>query len=321
MQTKRIPHFDALKVFAAYLVLSGHFLEDYAPPQLFAFWKQIFLGSTGKLGVAIFCVIMGALAYHAGAARKKPLLDYALKRYVCFAVSIAFVDFLTLAYSRQLNLPMLKVLLADTLTLDCKIWPVGWCIRGFFIGSVAAFLCGRSDCGGKGLIFLAAVCLPLNISLWISLCILGGCFFVYRQPMAEFFVSRPRRTAAAIGCFLILWGPESSAYYFLYGVVSLLFLFVLDSSPKALALCGKPIFARLGSNAMAFYLIHKVSTHLCADFCFRFLDRTSSIQALCVMVAAYLCNIALSFPAGWLLNTCADALSRLCTRLARAIPL
>ena len=88
--------FDSLKLFAAFIVYTGHFWSQYGISD-FRLYQESFLplilkGLSGKLGVAIFGVLLGYFALSDGAKKRKSVAEYSIKRYVYFFISALIVN-------------------------------------------------------------------------------------------------------------------------------------------------------------------------------------------------------------------------------------
>ena len=238
----RIGYFDTLRFFAAGIIFATHYIAAFSPDSFHYFhilpFSIILDGISGKLGVAMLCVILGYFAYRKGACSSKPLVLMIADRYLFFVLTeLAF--FLLGAVVRYGTLKpdgwwLLRTALKESFSLGSRYYAVLWSLRPMLFGSVIAYILGRL----KAPLWMcaAAAVIPACFDrVWLASCILGA--VLYRLGNAErlegILGKKSVRAVIFLSTFLLIrqGGRESSVIYLLDALFSAALCLVIMKSP------------------------------------------------------------------------------------------
>ena len=311
----RIRYLDTLKLLAIFVVFATHFInrfnEDY-----FQLWHQaptswVLNGVTGKLGVAIFAVILGYFAYK---SKEPNVTKYVIKRYIYFLLCALFINSI---YSALGNAGVfddthsVREVITVSLTLGAGIFRTFWCIRPFFIASILSKLNGKAKAGPFTVLVEMLIMFQIMDDVWVSICLMGN--LVAIAMSSEKFMSVFRhvwvRWPVYLAVFFLIKRPESWQTYLIDGICASLAILALSESRYIRKVLDWEPLAAQGKNTMAMYLVHVVVYRLAGAAAGLGSD-SPAVMFIVIMIVSWALIAALSFPLTRLL----DALTKLCMK-------
>ncbi len=255
----RKTYYDFLKFCAIFIIVLTHFIDCFAP-SLFRFWDQfptsiLLFGVSGKLGVAIFGVVMCVLASESN--ENNPLV-YFLKRYLYFVICGILINTLYVIYGySSLRVDIIEFLKLSFLLSD-KLFPTFWCIPDFLIASCLAYLNGKYQVKIKGILF-EMVILILCRQFWVAICLMG-CLVKSIMKAEKCKRLFSHHSAKVLGCVLIFFAikrDEGILTYFIDGFCVALFLIIINFSERTKRVLSAPVLlVWIGRFTMSIFLIH-----------------------------------------------------------------
>ena len=316
----RIRYLDTLKLLAIFIVFATHFInrfnEDY-----FQLWHKapaswVLNGVTGKLGVAIFAVILGYFAYR---SKEPDVTKYVIKRYIYFFLCGLFINSIYAAFGSAGifdDIYSVKEVLTVSLTLGAGIFRTFWCIRPFFIASILSKLNGKAGAGPFTVLVEMLIMFQIMGDVWVSICLMGNLVAIAMSN--EKFMSIFRhvwvRWPVYLAVFFLIKRPESWQTYLIDGICASLMILALSESRWLRKVLDWEPLAVQGKNTMAMYLVHVVVYRLAGAAAGLGSD-SSAVLFVIIMIVSWALVVALSFPLTKLL----DVLTKLCMRPVEGI--
>lgn len=316
----RIRYLDTLKLLAIFIVFVTHFINRFND-SYFSLWHEaptswVLNGVTGKMGVAVFAVILGYFAYK---SKEPSIARYTIKRYIYFLLCGLFINTVYAAFG---NLGIFddafsaKAVIINSLTLGAGIFRTFWCIRPFFISSVLSRLNGKFKAGPVIVLIEMAAAYKLSGDVWISICLMGDLVamaMANEKLMSIFRYVWVRWPVYAI-VFFAIKRPESSLTYVIDGLSASLIILALSESRRIRKVLEWEPLAAQGKNTMAMYLVHVVVYRLVGMAAG--LDESSpGAFFLLIMAVSWALVVTLSFPLTKLL----DLLTKICMKPVDAV--
>ena len=316
----RIRYLDTLKLLAIFIVFATHFInrfnEDY-----FQLWHKaptswVLNGVTGKLGVAIFAVILGYFAYR---SKEPDVTKYVIKRYIYFFLCGLFINSIYAAFGSAGifdDTYSVKEVLTVSLTLGAGIFRTFWCIRPFFIASILSKLNGKAGAGPFTVLVEMLIMFQIMGDVWVSICLIGNLVAIAMSN--EKFMSIFRhvwvRWPAYLAVFFLIKRPESWQTYLIDGICASLMILALSESRWLRKVLDWEPLAVQGKNTMAMYLVHVVVYRLAGAAAGLGSDSSAALFVI-IMIVSWELVVALSFPLTKLL----DVLTKLCMKPVEGI--
>lgn len=316
----RIRYLDTLKLLAIFVVFATHFINRFNE-SYFELWHKaptswLLNGVTGKLGVAVFAVILGYFAYR---SKEPNVSKYVIKRYIYFFLCALFINSVYTAFGNAGvfdDTHTVREVITVSLTLGAGIFRTFWCIRPFFIASILSKLNGKAGAGPLTVLVEMLIMFQIMDDIWVPVCLLGNLVAIAMSN--ERFMSIFRhvwvRWPVYIAVFMLIKRPESWQTYAIDGIcASMLILALSESRHIRKVLEWEPLAAQ-GKNTMAMYLVHVVVYRL-AGMAVGLGSDSSAALFLVTMIVSWALVVALSFPLTKLL----DALTKLCMKPVEGI--
>lgn len=324
-EKNKIYWMDSLKLLAALLVFSTHFLAEFAPKFL-VHWERghILYGITGKLAVSFFFLMSG---YFAMRTKRENTWQYIVKRYLRFVVPVLMIEtlvfFLMLCFKlsavdnwlptemteRYLKLENMnyQMFLSDIFLLNGKVVVTYWGNFMLFVGPVIAVLLhgmckGKDENSGKyeavksGILFAAAGCIFFLLGYaWYTVCMLGALLYLILSK------ERQLRTAyrwmikiilLIILCFCVRT-PETNTGYVLKGLASFCLVFFVFYDKKIQAFLENKVFQSLSKYSFEIYLVHTPINLMVISFVYGFL-KEQGVNHRLILVCTYLLAMCLT---------------------------
>lgn len=190
----RIKSIEIIRFFAILVVIVTHYWSLFMPEMfdlVYVKWETIFVGISGKLGVCMFCVLLGYFVADNCDKKDFDLVEYVVKRYLKFVIPLCIMDVsvfcgirLCKAFGKTVifldkNINI-KMLLRDIFFMGDFIVPTYWCIKEFFIASVLIAFCvlyGERKWKNSFLCLgLVGLICFISGKVWYLNCIFGGEF-------------------------------------------------------------------------------------------------------------------------------------------------
>ncbi len=311
----RIRYLDTLKLLAILIVFVTHFInrfnEDY-----FQLWHKaptmwVLNGVTGKLGVAIFAVILGYFAYK---SREPNVTKYVIKRYIYFLLCALFINSVYAAFGNAGVFDdafSAKEVIITSLTLGAGIFRTFWCIRPFFIASIISKLNGMAKAGPFTVLVEMLIMFQIMDDVWVSICLMGNLVAIAmsNEKFMSVFKHVWVRWPVYLAVFSLIKRPESWQTYLIDGICASLMILALSESRYIRKVLDWEPLAAQGKNTMAMYLVHVVVYRMAGTAAGLSADSSPLFFAL-IMIVSWALVVALSFPLTKLL----DMLTKLCMK-------
>ena len=338
---KRIKWVDSVRFLAIFLIMTTHYLASFFPSAL-SLWEPgpffwLFGGITGKLSVAVFCVLLGYYACTPKPFSVSGFGLYTVRRYfqLAFFAFLATLFFILGGYAVTwlFHTPdeavfrilsdgprcNLIYLLRDAFLLEDHYIDTLWCMQDLMLASVVCRLFGylpeRIRPGiraalGCGLI---ALLLAVNAAFFIWACVgLLGCLVRLAIEAAR---TRPRLTAPVprfllfVLSLILLKLPlsEGPLLYFLEGVIGFVWVFLIAFTDGAQRLLSRSPLPQLGKLSLGAFVCHTPVYSLLGSSLIPLLRGClpdAAAAALFFIPAA-----ALSFLGAWILHRAYDAVN------------
>lgn len=302
----RVKYFDSLRFMAIFLVYLVHFI-DYFHPEYFSFWSVLpysllLEGVSGKLGVALFGVLLGYFAYlskedHAG--------RYILKRYAFFVISALVINSLY-AISAFIQGDKLSIVgvLVESFTLDDDIFPTYWCIPVFFVASILSYLNGKAKVPALCILLEIAIFYKLQ-NIWLAVCLMGNLVARYQlEPCADVLKNRIIRIVLWVVLFFAIKRPECNTTYMIDGMCCTLMIMLVMRGNLVRKILSWDWLACIGQQGMAIYILHPICYVTFGPILFRWLRFLPyGWQFAAVLVLCFGVIVLMSFPTMKLINS------------------
>ncbi|MCI6227188.1 MAG: hypothetical protein PUD70_04165 [Firmicutes bacterium] len=290
-QTFRNTELDTIKLFAALLVYTTHFISHFQP-EYFKYWitfptKAVLCGITGKLGVAFFGVLLGYFAYIGES--KRSLIAYTLKRYGYFVFVGLFVNTL---YCVWLKRPLFSAV-PESLRIGADLFPGYWCMQEFLFASIIACYIKRDNWSFEKKAFLILLLFLIG-QVWVPICLLGT--LLPELVESAYFKNKPFRLLLLIISFFSIQRPENTLTYILDGFFAVIVICIVENSEKAKKVLSNKVTASLGKRSMAIYVIHTLTYSIVGQRLFDHFLRDSGFEFVLGWGICFLIICALSYP-------------------------
>lgn len=258
--TNRVKYFDSLRLIAFFAVYVTHFIDSFHP-EYFSLWTTfptslLLEGVSGKLGVALFGVLLGYFAY---ISRENNSAYYILKRYAFFVISALIINALYAlrAFLIGDRISLVKVLI-ESVTLDDDIFPTYWCIPVFFVASILSYLNGKANVPAIGILLEIAVFYKLG-SIWLAVCLMGNLVARYQlYPYMDVLKNRICRVGLWIVVFLAIKRPESNNTYMIQGICCMGLIMLIMRGKIIKKILDNTFLSAMGRQGMAIYILHPI---------------------------------------------------------------
>jgi len=270
---KRVRYFDSLRFFAIFIVFVTHFIADYHE-EYFYLWTTfptslLLDGISGKLGVALFGVILGYFAY---LSKEENGTAYILKRFSFFVIGGLIINSLYALVGVFLDgFPRYSVLrvLFESLTLNDNIFPTYWCIPAFFAASVISYLNGKAQIKTFGILLEIAVFYKLGC-IWIAICLMGNLVARYQNnPSPDILKTRIIRVILWIVLFFAVKRPENNITDMINGVCCMVRVMLIMRGSIVQRVLDNRVLSALGQRSMAIYILHPLCYSVMAPTLFK----------------------------------------------------
>lgn len=301
-EKEKIYWIDSLKLLAALLVFSIHFLAMYAPDFLIH-WEEghVLYGISGKLAVGFFFLMSGYFAMY---AKKENAWKYVLKRYLRLSVPIFIVEAAVLMFMLycqivgveawiSLKTVNYKAFLFDIFFLQDKVIPTYWGNFILFAGPVIVILlrdgCNRIvSLSGKyatlkeGIPFFLAGLVFFLLSnerytyAWYTVCMSGALLYLFLSEARNFgsWTKRILKTVALLIALCCVRTQETNVGYVLKGMVSLGIVVFVNFDKRIQKFLENKLCKSMSKYSFEIYLVHTPINLMMICYIFGFLKET-----------------------------------------------
>lgn len=312
---ERVYYFDAIRYLAAVWVFTTHFIA-FVDAGLFRYLNRmpvglIMRGISGKLCVAVFSVVLGYFAYQKGHNTKESTLQYAVKRYVYFAIS-CFMGNIIYAAAAWLGFMEGNISLLQTFTsavfIKSDIMDSFWCMRPFLAGSILCFIAGKLSAGFTE-VSLLAVMFVLTGQVWIALAMFGVllALILSKESLQKLLDKKWMQALVIVIAFILINREESTTTYLFDGVFAVGMILVISHNRCLQTVLENKWFRKINKSYMGFYLIHSLSYHTVGAY---LLNTCLDIPFKLRFLLVYLLCLAVNILLAWLLNQSINGISR-----------
>lgn len=254
MIKNRNPELDTLKFLAIFLIYTTHFIANFNP-EIFVLWdkypsKIILSGLTGKLGVAVFGILLGYFGYFSG--KKKSLIVYSIKRYGYFVFVGLFINTLCCIWQNMSFSSIIPV----SLTVGSEIFPTYWCIRDFLFASIITFYMGISKWKFNDKLIFILLLFVIGL-VWVPICIMGT--LIPDLIESKCFQNRILNLFWIAMSFISIKRSESVLTYILDAIFALVLVCAIENSTIVKRVLSNNVTSSLGKNTMAIFVIHPIA--------------------------------------------------------------
>ena len=275
MPRRRIEWMDGVRCLAMFWILFVHFIAVFTTNTNVRFPGTLGLllfGISGKLMVAMFCVLSG---YFASKPPQHSILSYALRRWLFFAVQILIIELVY--YAASLLLPqgsylsrqclilseppsvVLPAILGDAFLLKAQVLQTYWCVDDFIFGGIVVMI-GQKLVHDRPLLVRIAVCMLLFAAslaldrLWIGICMLGWLLRLLLEVRIPF---KPVVLPALV--LLLPWlirRGECEPTYLMDGIACVIALLVAGNWPWLQRMLSVQPLPFWGARTFEMFLLH-----------------------------------------------------------------
>lgn len=272
MSKVRVKSIETIRFFAILIIITTHYWSFFMPEMMeliYIRYNKIFIGISGKLGVCMFCVLLGYFVADNCSNEEFDLIEYIVKRYLKFIIPTCIINssvFLGIKWYRILGKKVLfldkdiniKVLLNDIFFLGNVIVPTYWCIKWFFIASVIIAFCivfaKRKFFDSFFCLLIAAVICFLSGKIWYLNCTFGGVIYFLNKRIR---IEKNIIYGLLILLIVLLYrNSESELTYIKQGIACALFLFIVLQGKILWCLLNSSYMAKLGGLSMGVFYLH-----------------------------------------------------------------
>lgn len=218
----RIYYLDTFRFLAALLIFLTHYINRFSPDS-FRFLPR---GVTGKLGVAMLCVILGYFAYKKGMNTKKTVAECLLERYLYFVLIIIAYAIVASCVHLYVNnssfMELVQIIIKDGFTLSREHNNMFWSLIPMLIGSGICYYAGRGRLRGIDITLILIMCYLLG-EVWILNCVLGAYLVLCenneraQQWLGKIWI----QAILLVSAVWIIRGDESNWIYLMDGIACL----------------------------------------------------------------------------------------------------
>lgn len=266
--------------------------------------SYILYGVSGKLGVAIFAVLLGYFAY---LSKDINFTHYTLKRYSFFVLSgfIINIAYMIVGYCipgcQQYSF---TDILNVSLSLGDTIFATFWCIPAFFRASLLSYANGRAKDSSVIIILEILILCKLGLT-WEGICLMGNLVARYKfNPHPDILKYKIVRIMCWIVLFFAIKRTESITTYLIYGISCTIMIILIMRGTIVQKILNNKFMALLGKQAMAIYIIHPLTYVLVGPLLF---DLFSFLPYgwgfLLSLLSCFVIIVLISFPIMWVINT------------------
>lgn len=288
---KRAYELDTLKFFAIFLVFTTHFISFwnygvYSKMYIETPTKYLFLGLTGKLGVAILAVLCGYFSYTGDT--NKSFLYYTIKRYGYFFFCGLFINTIYGIINHDSIFYIIKV----SLKLGSEIFPTYWCMREFFVASVISYFFRKNNAKIIDIIIFIILCYYMGF-LWVAIALMGA---LAPNILKRKYLNKWVKVVLFVFSSLLIWQDESITTYIFDGVFTLVLLLIIENSNNLINILSYRITSSLGANSMAIFIIHPLIYTYVGKMLFGNYLSTGGMHLFVGYIICFLITCILSFP-------------------------
>lgn len=314
IKRNRVEWIESLKLLAALLVFTTHFLAEFAPDWLMP-WREghLLYGVSGKLAVSLFFIMAGFFAMK---AKAENAWQYIAKRYFRFMIPVFVIE--TAVFCIMAGLKVLEVdawlpanmtgkyinayhtdyrlFLWDIFLLDGRVVLTYWCNIMLFLGPVIVMLLHglyeRTGTKGGAASWIKAAALfgiPAIIAylmgyVWYSICMIGALLYLLVRKERKVFSKLSTRIILAAIFYFCIKTPETNAGYLCKGVASACLLLLIFYSEKAQAVLENRLCKSLSGYSFEIYLLHMPVNLMVISFVFGLLENAGMGRTAIILI-------------------------------------
>jgi len=260
---------DTIRVMTAMWIYFVHYISAFKS-EYFAFWNTdlgywTVRGITGKLGVAMFAILMGYFAAMKGAGKSR-CSEYIVNRYVQFAAGMLIINiikYIMLVLKVDTNVTIKSgwiSILQDAVFLKAGICVTLWCVLDFFLASVVCFLINRYQ---ANLMIQLLICVLLVYigKPWIAVGVMGSMIYgvqTKHKELCQKFSNGIIQFVLLVVVFLLIKNVQAKTHnagYTIQGIACGLFVFAMFNNQFLKKIFGGMRISKLGKYAYEIFLL------------------------------------------------------------------
>ena len=259
---QRVAYFDSIRLFAAILVYSLHFIAEFNS-NIFSYWNMkplsfIMGGISGKLATTVFCVILGYLAGKKGSGDMSTF-QYTVQRYLSFvlAVLITHMIYIFTGYSGLTSQKLsITQAISSSFLLKSDILGRLWCMRPFLFGSILCFINGKYKAGFIE-VLLQAVILIIIGDVWTAICLFGNIMeIILQDPRVAAVLNPINQGIILLLCLAAINRPESNVTFIIDGICAMIFIIIVANNRLLQTVFNNPFLSGIGKYYLGIYMLH-----------------------------------------------------------------
>jgi peptidoglycan/LPS O-acetylase OafA/YrhL len=280
------------------------------------------MGLTGKLAVALFCVMLGYFAASKFSSDGVCYEKYVAYRYLQFVAPLFIVNVIVSVNTfNGFNIIVIRQIISDSFFFSYKIVPTFWCMGPFFVASLLIALIAhltREDQNKQIAWFITALIVSLLIGeTWVGICVMGAILYnvIYRdyQWMKNGFAL----IGLVVCTYFLVRSPESELTYIRDGVACSLMLIVAFNMPMIQKSLDIKITKWLGLTSFFLYLVHVPVQVILTPSIIRFFAR--NVPANTVLMGSYIVTFTADVLLAFILYKMVDQITKVFLKIS-AIP-
>jgi peptidoglycan/LPS O-acetylase OafA/YrhL len=320
-EENRIKWIESLKLLAALLVFTTHFLAEFKS-ELLTFWEEgeLLYGISGKLAVSFFFLMSGFFAMK---VKRDDAWKYITKRYLRLVLPVLLIEttvfvlvccFKAIRIEAWLPTNMTKqyisfydigyeMFLKDVFLLDSNVVVTYWCNSMLLLGPIIVMLLhGLYDSikaeGRNSLSLIIAFLIPAFIAaktgnIWYTICLMGAVLYLIIQKKSLFFQWIWVKASLFILVFLCIRTPETEAGYFWKGMASSCLFLIVFYGKWIKRVLNKRFFHIFSQYSFEIYLLHTPVNLLIITFLQGLLENAGFASNMSIMIM-YLLSLTLT---------------------------
>ncbi len=313
--SERIRYFDTWRFLAAMLIFVTHYINAFAPELFYWFYHTpttvLFGGLSGKLGVAMLCVILGYFAYRKGLSTEHTTLTIFVQRYLHFVIT-AIVFYLIAGIIRYQyygeGFGVFVTILRDSFLLRYEHNVLFWCLEPLLFGSGIGYILGKTRAKEPEIIISAVIMLGVG-QVWIFGCVIGTLLYVWKENGRVDRIMRFR--AVRLLLFAVPFalthqnGNENYLVYIIDNLFCFFLVLVTMYSPGLQKILNSRIWTPFSGHYFGIFIFHTMVYETAgAKILHTLTSLPFGIAFLLAFCVSFACTVIVSIPVNAVITWC-----------------
>ncbi len=326
---ERIHYFDTLRFLAAMMIFITHYINRYSPDTFYWFFNtptSIFLGwISGKLGVAMLCVILGYFAYRKGLRSSENLGKMFFQRYFHFVITAAVFYLIAGAVHYQIfgsGFDALRTIAVEAFTLSYNHNVNFWCLRPLLFGSGVCYILGRTRAKTMEIVFVT-VFLSVFMDIWTAGCVAGALIFLWNQneKVTKTLESRIVRIVIFVIVFALVHQKGNEGFWIF--ALEILFCFctllIVMNSPGLLKVLNMKGWQPVSKHYFGIFIFHTMVYEMLGSWLLESVlgSMPFKIRFILVFLVCFAVTILISIPVNAIIVQCDRGIKKILGRVLK----